>query len=128
MPNQTRDIQTTDSESFAYIYEQNVTIPLRSSTGIVRCNVYRPKISSGEERAPVLVTYGPYGKDIPYKEYFSISNSVVQLLLTEFIASTHLLSQKSTRNKSPLTQHGKFQIQATGQKTATLLSASTSVV
>ena len=123
MPNETRDLQTTDSESFAYIYEQNVTIPLRSSTGIVRCNVYRPKPSSGQERAPVLVTYGPYGKDIPYKEYFSISLSNVQCLLTKFVVSTQLLSQKSIRNRSQLTRHGKFQIQATGPKTAMLLSA-----
>ena len=69
MPNEIKDIQSTDSETFPYIFEQNVTINLKSSVGVVRCNVYRPKRGSGQEKSPVLVTYGPYGKDIPYAEY-----------------------------------------------------------
>ena len=67
MPNQIRDIATVDSDSFPYIFEKNVTIPLKSSSGVVRANVYRPKGSSGTP-VPVLVTYGPYGKDIYYGE------------------------------------------------------------
>ncbi len=66
MPNTIRDIHTVDEQSFPYIFEQNVSVNLSTSKGIVRCNVYRPK-SLG--KAPVLVTYGPYGKDIHYKEY-----------------------------------------------------------
>lgn len=65
MPNDIRDIYSTDETSYPYIFEQNVTIPLKSSHGVVRCNVYRPK---GSDKSPVLVTYGPYGKDIPYSE------------------------------------------------------------
>lgn len=65
MPSQTRDLQTVDKDSFPYIFEQNVTVPLKSSEGLVRVNVYRPKAL---DKLPVLVTYGPYGKDIPYKE------------------------------------------------------------
>jgi predicted acyl esterase len=65
MPAQTRDISSIDTESFAYIFEQNVTINLQHSTGLIRCNVYRPK---EQGKCPALVTYGPYGKDIPYKE------------------------------------------------------------
>ena len=67
MVNQIKDIRTTDKETFPYIFEQNVTIPLKSSSGIVRCNVFRPKDESQEY--PVLVTYGPYGKDIPYHDF-----------------------------------------------------------
>lgn len=65
MPTQTRDISSIDTESFPYIFEQNVAINLQHSAGLIRCNVYRPK---GHGKSPVLVTYGPYGKDIPYKE------------------------------------------------------------
>lgn len=66
MPNPIReDITTVDETSFPYVFEQNVSIPLKDKSGIVRANVYRPKEAS---RVPVLVTYGPYGKDIPYKE------------------------------------------------------------
>jgi hypothetical protein len=66
MPNKIRDLHTVDRDSFSYIYEENVSIRISSVEGIVRCNVYRPK---GDEKVPVLVTYGPYGKDIPYSEY-----------------------------------------------------------
>lgn len=61
MPNQIKDIASKDDTSFAYIFEQNVTIPLKSNEGVVRCNVYRPK-SETQDKFPVLITYGPYGK------------------------------------------------------------------
>ena len=54
-----------DRESFPYIFEQNATVPLTTSDGLVRVNVFRPKT---DEKVPVLCTYGPYGKDIPYAE------------------------------------------------------------
>ena len=67
MPNQTRDISFVDKESFPYVFEQNVDVPIKTfETGLVRVNVYRPKT---DVKVPVLVTYGPYGKDIPYAEY-----------------------------------------------------------
>ena len=66
MPNETRDLHKVDKIKFSYIYEQNATVQLKSSEGLVRVNVYRPKT---DEKVPVLVTYGPYGKDIPYAEY-----------------------------------------------------------
>lgn len=66
MPNAIKNITHVDDTSFPYIYEENVTIPLADNSGLIRCNVYRPKKS---DKVPVLVTYGPYGKDIHYKEY-----------------------------------------------------------
>ncbi|EHA23758.1 hypothetical protein CBS63078_2261 [Aspergillus niger] len=75
MPNPIReDITTRDDTSFPYIFEQNVTIALKDKSGLVRCNVYRPKEL---EKAPVLVTYGPYGKDIPYSDFHPKSYSEV---------------------------------------------------
>lgn len=67
MPNQIREIHTVDTESFPYVFEQNATVPLKTSSGLVRVNVYRPKDTEGKKH-PVLVTYGPYGKDIYYGE------------------------------------------------------------
>lgn len=64
MPNQIKDIRTIDENSYPYIFEQNVSVPLKTGNGLIRANVYRPK---GQEKSPVLVTYGPYGKDIPYE-------------------------------------------------------------
>ena len=67
MPHQYRDIHTVDSTNLSYIFEQNVSIPLKSG-GMVRCNVYKPKTAATESKFPILMTYGPYGKDVPYKE------------------------------------------------------------
>jgi len=69
MPNQIRDIHSVDNTSYAYIVEQDVTVTPKSGNGLIRVNVYRPKPEGLETlKSPVIVTYGPYGKDIPYKE------------------------------------------------------------
>lgn len=65
MPNEQRDIHTVDEQNFPYIFEQNATVTLKTSEGLVRVNVYRPKT---DKKVPALCTYGPYGKDIPYAE------------------------------------------------------------
>ncbi|KAF2158255.1 X-Pro dipeptidyl-peptidase protein [Myriangium duriaei CBS 260.36] len=70
-----QDISKVDKHSYPYIFEQNISINLRHSSGIVRCNVYRPKDES--QTYPVLVTYGPYGKDIPYQDFHPKSFSEV---------------------------------------------------
>lgn len=69
MPNQIRDLHTVDETTFPYIFEENATVPLNSSEGTVRVNIYRPKT---QEKVPVLVTYAPYGKDIPYREQVTV--------------------------------------------------------
>jgi len=66
MPNEIQDLRAVDADTHDYILEENVTVPLKSSDGLVRLNIYRPR---AEQKAPVLATYGPYGKDIPYQEY-----------------------------------------------------------
>jgi len=58
MPNQTQDLHKVDKESFPYIFEQDATISLKSSEGLIRCNVYRPHGSEESKRVPVIVTYG----------------------------------------------------------------------
>ena len=60
-----KDAHKVDTTSFDYVYEENVAIKLADDKGIVRCNVYRPK-DDGKGKYPVLVTYGPYGKDVHY--------------------------------------------------------------
>ena len=84
------DAHKVDAESFPYIYEENVVIPLQCQKGVVRANLYRPK-SDENARFPVLVTYGPYGKDIHYNEYVLISRSAarrVELIRTSFHAQS----------------------------------------
>jgi predicted acyl esterase len=86
---------TIDQESFSYVVEKNVKIPLKTSeVGFLRCNVYLPKKARpyGDVKYPVIVTYGPCelaaktfrrpvahsqfsadGKDVPYEIFFQKS-------------------------------------------------------
>ncbi|KAI0412952.1 acyl esterase [Xylaria grammica] len=74
MPNPIRtDLHTVDDRSFPYIFEQNATITLRSGKGLVRCNIYRPKGSGSDCKVPVIATYGPYGKDTFYEDFYAKS-------------------------------------------------------
>ncbi|KAF2768446.1 putative hydrolase, CocE/NonD family [Teratosphaeria nubilosa] len=66
MPNTIRELRQIDTDTHPYLFEQNVTVQLRCSSGVVRVNVYRP---NALDEAPVLVTYGPYGKDIAYSDF-----------------------------------------------------------
>ena len=90
MLNQIRDLHTVDKESFPYIFEQNATVPLHLSEGLVRVNVYRPKRN---DKVPVLVTYGLYGKDISY-EAFVFRDTSPTKLFTRTTASIPSPSQK----------------------------------
>lgn len=47
------------------VFDKNVDIPLRDG-GLCRANVYKPLV---EGRYPVIMTMGPYGKDVPYSEF-----------------------------------------------------------
>ncbi|PSN64649.1 alpha/beta-hydrolase [Corynespora cassiicola Philippines] len=69
MPNKIKeDITTVDETSFSYIFEQNVTVKPKTvgKGALIRCNVYRPKST---DQVPVIMTYGPYGKDTHYSEF-----------------------------------------------------------
>ncbi|KAH6652285.1 Alpha/Beta hydrolase protein [Truncatella angustata] len=65
-----------DGDSFPYIFMKNVDVPLRTyEKGILRCNVYLPKDAApfGDKKYPVVATYGPYGKDVPYGSFYKKS-------------------------------------------------------
>ena len=70
MPNKIQDIieVVTDTEN-GLIFEKNISVPLRNSDLPIRANIYRPLDTSRKYAA--LVTYGPYGKDIPYEKYIA---------------------------------------------------------
>ncbi|KAL1611046.1 hypothetical protein SLS59_000683 [Nothophoma quercina] len=64
---------TVNKDDFPYIFIQHKDAPLRTNhTGVLRCNVYLPKDAApfGDETYPVLATYGPYGKDVPYDIFY----------------------------------------------------------
>lgn len=57
-------LEVTKDEKNNLVFEKNVSI-MRTGEPPIRCNVYRP-IAPESAKFPVLVTYGPYGKDIHY--------------------------------------------------------------
>ncbi|PVH82822.1 X-Pro dipeptidyl-peptidase protein-like protein [Cadophora sp. DSE1049] len=72
-----RDLhEVTEDKENGLVFEKNVSVPLKASNLPVRCNVYRP-IAPADTKFPVLITYGPYGKDIPYDNFFAKSFSEV---------------------------------------------------
>ncbi|OQE16946.1 hypothetical protein PENSTE_c022G08033 [Penicillium steckii] len=92
MSDQHRNILSVDSESFSYIFEQNVSVPLGNG-GVVRCNVYKPRATLTGTKFPVLMTYGPYGKDVPYKDFNPKSFSEVH--------PTHQTEQSAWETPTP---------------------------
>ncbi len=63
----------TTREVLGLIEDRNVDIViprLDDQNDVCRCNVYRPKDTEQGKRYPVLITAGPYGKDIAYSEFY----------------------------------------------------------
>src|SRR5215831_7945296 len=50
---------------YEMLLEQNADVPVRDGA-ILHANVYRP---NANRRFPVLMTFGPYGKDVPLREF-----------------------------------------------------------
>ncbi|KAL5085975.1 hypothetical protein Trisim1_009741 [Trichoderma cf. simile WF8] len=78
--NQIRDIQTTfHDEENNLLFEKNVSIPIPDSEYPVRCNIYRPlsSLTAAKPALPVIMTYGPYGKDVEYSKFHPQSFSEV---------------------------------------------------
>ncbi|KAI0122969.1 X-Pro dipeptidyl-peptidase C-terminal non-catalytic domain-containing protein [Xylariales sp. AK1849] len=73
-----RDIlSVTEDKENNLIFHKNVSVPLKASKLPIRANVYLPVSSDPKSKFPVLVTYGPYGKDIPYETFHKGSFSEV---------------------------------------------------
>ncbi|KAF7528407.1 hypothetical protein G7054_g10158 [Neopestalotiopsis clavispora] len=78
MPNSIQNLHKVEEDlENGLIFEKNADIPLKSSDLPIRCNVYRPLDSGPDKQYPVLVTYGPYGKDIWYGNFHAKSYSEV---------------------------------------------------
>ncbi|TDZ30957.1 putative serine esterase [Colletotrichum spinosum] len=63
-------LQITEDKENGLKFLKNVSIPLKDSPLPIRANVYLPISTDATARYPVLVTYGPYGKDIPYAKFY----------------------------------------------------------
>ena len=52
---------------YEMVVEQDIGIPMRDGA-VLRANFYHPK---AEGKFPVLMSFGPYGKDVPLKEFMA---------------------------------------------------------
>jgi predicted acyl esterase len=50
---------------YEMLLEQNADVPVRDGA-ILHANVYRP---NADGRFPLLMTFGPYGKDVQLREF-----------------------------------------------------------
>lgn len=66
-------LTTTEDKENNLVFMKNVSIPLKASSLPIRANVYLPLTADKSAKFPVLVTYGPYGKDIPYATFYAKS-------------------------------------------------------
>lgn len=57
------------------IIDKNLDIPLSDGINVVRCDVFRPDHGDDQAKWPVIMTAGPYGKDIPYSVFHQQSYS-----------------------------------------------------
>lgn len=64
-------LSVTEDKENGLRFLKNVSIPLKASKLPIRANVYLPQTADPNARFPVLCTYGPYGKDIPYSTFFA---------------------------------------------------------
>lgn len=62
------DFKKVDEISYPYIFEQDMSVLLKAGE-LTRTNIYFPKSNKRDQRYPVLLTYCPYGKDVPYERY-----------------------------------------------------------
>lgn len=75
MPNTIRNIHTREEDAeHSMVVDLNIDIPLPAVRGhiegLVRGNLYRNKTAVEDSiKQPVLITYAPYGKDIPYQDF-----------------------------------------------------------
>lgn len=67
MPTAIHDIRSVKESRYPYIVEENVSVHLHDG-GLARCNVFMPRGIRQGNKFPVIMTYGPYGKDIPYRQ------------------------------------------------------------
>ncbi|OJJ78033.1 hypothetical protein ASPBRDRAFT_142373 [Aspergillus brasiliensis CBS 101740] len=125
MSTQAIDAHTIDTISYPYIFEKNVSVPLKNGS-FIRCNVYRPKTSVPDAKHPVLATYGPYGKDVHYSHFNPPSYAEVN--------PDHKTEHSAWETPTPSywTQHGYAVVRAdetgTGQSPGFLDTLSTATI
>src|SRR6266566_3204010 len=78
---------------YEMLLEQNADVPMRDGA-ILQANVYRP---NADGRFPVLMTFGPYGKDVPLREFMQEAWDRLNATYPEILAASsckHLVFER----------------------------------
>src|SRR5215831_15865734 len=81
------------SGQYEMLLEQNADVPMRDGA-ILQANVYRP---NADGRFPVLMTFGPYGKDVPLREFMQEAWDRLNATYPEILAASsckHLVFER----------------------------------
>jgi uncharacterized protein len=81
------------SEPYAMRLEQDVGVPMRDDA-ILRANVFRP---DAEGRFPILMTFGPYGKDVALRDFMQEAWDRLTTTYPEILAASsckHLVFER----------------------------------
>src|SRR5262249_4931202 len=82
---------------YGMLVEQDTAVPMRDGA-ILRANVYRPEAHG---RFPVLMTFGPYGKDVPLREFMQEAWDRLNKTYPEILADAGTPGRR-TVNTEPL--------------------------
>ena len=81
------------------LMERNTPVPMRDGA-VLRGDVFRPK---AEGKFPVLMTFGPYGKDVPLKEFMQEAWDAIEKLVSHLVTSCpRRVITRTRRGKVPL--------------------------
>ena len=88
------------ADRYEMVVEQDIGIPMRDGA-VLRANFYHPK---AEGKFPVLMSFGPYGKDVPLKEFMAEAWDTLEKFYpgdpASLVAASILSSRPPIRNAS----------------------------
>ncbi|HXR86994.1 MAG TPA: CocE/NonD family hydrolase, partial [Stellaceae bacterium] len=72
------------ADKYEMVVEQDIAIPMRDGA-VLRANFYHPK---ADGKFPVLMTFGPYGKDVPLKEFMTEAWDTLEKFYPEILKAS----------------------------------------
>ena len=72
------------ADRYEMVVDQDIGIPMRDGA-VLRANFYHPK---AEGKFPVLMSFGPYGKDVPLKEFMAEAWETLEKFYPEILQTS----------------------------------------
>ena len=85
------------ANSYEMVVDTDIGIPMRDGA-VLRANFYHPK---ADGKFPVLMTFGPYGKDVPLREFMTEAWATLEKHYPEILQASsckHLVFETPDRS------------------------------